>query len=135
MNVLVPIEITLKRAPDDPPANSPEFQKELRQFADALRAADVDFSQRAIAFDAVDATGYPLAEFVVRALAVSALPSLTAIVVALLKAKNGRKVRLKFGSVDATAPSVEEVERLLKLVPTLPPEAASKESLRLAHTK
>jgi hypothetical protein len=59
------IEIVLRRATDDPPEDDPKFQEELREFSKSLDAAGVPYSQQAIAFDEVDAVGYPLPEFLV----------------------------------------------------------------------
>jgi hypothetical protein len=128
--VLIPIEIELKPAPDDPAINTPEFQKELREFSAALSAAGVNFSQRAVVFDSVDAHGYSLAEFVLRALQAGALPTVATIIVAYFQRRNGRKARLKYGNVEAESNSVEEIERLLQLVPSLPPDAEKLEMKR-----
>ncbi len=109
------VEIELERASDDPPIPDPSFQQELETFGGALGAAGIVYSQRAIALDAVDAHGYPLAEFVIRTLGPPAIGVVTAAVTGWLAGRAGRKVRLKFGDVEAEARTPEEVERLLKL--------------------
>jgi hypothetical protein len=106
------IEIRLQRAPDDPKVPDPKFQEELRGFSKALRTAGIDYSQRAMAFDAADALGYPLPEFLI---ALSpAIAALAALCGAWVQARYGRKVRIKIGDVEAEARTIEEIEQLLK---------------------
>ena len=52
------ISIELRRAKDDPPAHDPQFQEELRAFAQSLRTAGFAYSQRG-------AVGYSLPQFLV----------------------------------------------------------------------
>ena len=108
------LEIILARAPDDPKENDPQYQEELRAFGQSLRAAGVTFSQRAIAFDSIDAHGYPLGDFLV-ALAPTVLPAVAAIVVTWLRVRAGRKVRVKVGDTHVEARTAEEAEKLLKV--------------------
>jgi hypothetical protein len=107
------IEIVLGRAPDDPQENDPKFQEELEEFSKSLRTAGMTYSQRGMAFDAVDAAGYPLAEFLVT-FAKEIGPTLGVILVAWVQGRSGRKVRLKIGDVEAEARTAEEVEGLLQ---------------------
>jgi hypothetical protein len=107
------IEIVLRRAPDDPPENAPEFQEELREFSKSLHAAGVTYSQRAMAFDAIDAVGYPLPEFLVT-LGPPIIAAAAALCGGWVQARYGRKVRLKIGDVEAEGRTVEEIESLLK---------------------
>jgi hypothetical protein len=109
------IEVALRRAPDDPPVNDPKFQEGLREFSKSLRTAGVTYSQRAMAFDSVDALGYPLPEFLVT-LSQAIGPTLGVILVAWLQGRSGRKVRVKIGDVEAEARTVEEVEGLLQKI-------------------
>ena len=51
-------EITLVKAPDDPRENNPVYLKDVAVFSKALHATGVDYSQRGMAFDSVDAQGY-----------------------------------------------------------------------------
>ncbi len=64
-----------------------------------------------MAFDSVDATGYPLPEFLVT-LGPPTIAALAAIAGAWVQARYGRKVRLKVGDVEAEARTAEEVEKL-----------------------
>ncbi len=108
------LEIELGSAPDDPPPNDPGFQQELATFGGALRAAGIAYSQRAIAFDSVEAHGYHLAEFAIQHLGPPAIGIITAAVTGWFAGRAGRKARLKFGDVEAEARTSEEVEQLLK---------------------
>jgi hypothetical protein len=106
----------LARANDDPPENDPVFQKELSTFGASLRAAGVPYSQTAIAFDAVDGGGYPQPEFIL-AITLLATPAITALAkaaAAWVQARNGRKMRLKIGDIEAEGRSIKEIEELLK---------------------
>jgi hypothetical protein len=108
--------IELARTADDPPENDSVFQEELSHFSASLRAAGVPYSQTAIAFDSVDAHGYPLPEFIV-AIKVLGPPVIAALATAAgawVQARYGRKVRLKIGEVEAEARTVAEVKELLK---------------------
>ena len=108
------LEIELEGALDDWPVSSSEFQGELSIFSKTIRQSGILHSQRAIAFDAVDASGYPLAEFTIRTLGPPAIGIITAAVSSWLAGRAGRKARLKFGDIEAEARTPEEVERLLK---------------------
>lgn len=108
------IELTLKRAPDDPPENDPRFQEELVEFSNSLRTTGAMFSQRARAFDAAGAAGYPLAEFAIKTLGPAIISAVAALCGAWAKARNGRKVRIKIGDIEAEGRTTEEIEGLLK---------------------
>ena len=87
-----------------------------REFSNSLRESGVSFSQQARAFDAVDATGYSLAEFAVKTLGPAIVSAVAALCGAWAKARNGRKVRIKIGDVEAEGRTVEEIEaRLCKI--------------------
>lgn len=103
--------VVLVRAPDDAKVNEPKFQEELRGFSKALHSAGIEFSRRGMAFNSVDATGYPLPEFLVT-LGPPTIAALAAIAGAWVQARYGRKVRLKVGDVEAEARTAEEVEKL-----------------------
>lgn len=107
------IEIDLQRAHDDASENDPQFQEELRGFSHSLRTAGVAFSQRAMAFDSVDALGFPLAEFVIKTLSPAVVPAAAAVCGAWVQARYGRKVRLKIGDVEAEGRTTAEIETLL----------------------
>ena len=107
------IEIELQRAPDDPRVNDPQFQEELNGFAKSLRGTGVTASQRAMAFDSIDALGYPLGDFVIKTLAPTLIPAVAGLCGAWVQARYGRKVRIKVGDIEVEARTAEEVERLL----------------------
>lgn len=119
MNSEPELVLILKPAPDEPPLRSAEFQKALSEFARSLRAKDVQVASRSFAFDAVHGGGGLTGTF---GLAFFTLPPnlrsvIAAAVGAFLHNKYGRRARLKYGDVEAEASSVEEVEKLLRLVP------------------
>ena len=121
--------LCLERAPDDPLVNDTNFQQELSQFSESLRDAGLQFSQLALALDAVDGGGYRLPEFVV-ALQNVLRPAVIAPVATLcgawLQARFGRKVLLKIGDIEADGRSVEEIEALLKRAAAFQDEARAK---------
>jgi hypothetical protein len=108
------LDIELESAPDDKPVNDPEFQAELNTFSGALHQGDVQFTQTAVAFDSVDAHGYPLAEFAIQILNSSALKVVGAAITAWLHGRYGRKVRLQFSDVKVEGRTPEEVDQALK---------------------
>jgi hypothetical protein len=107
------IRVILRRAPDDPLENDPEFQRELNDFSKSLRAAKVKFSQRAMAFDSVEALGYPLPNFLIT-LGPAVIAAVAGLCGAWVQAKYGRKVRLKIGDVEAEGRTIAEIEALLQ---------------------
>lgn len=113
-STLPKVELQLKRTSDDPAVQDPAFQAELQKFSGSLRAAGVRFSQRVMTFDAVDATGYALAEYVVKELGPAAIGVIGTAVGAWISGRSGRKVRLKVGDIEAEARTIEEVEQLLQ---------------------
>jgi hypothetical protein len=108
--------IELKRAADDPGEGEPAFQEELSRFCAALHAAGIPYGQTAIAMDAVDAHGFPLPEFIVamKALAPPTITALAGYATAWVQARNGRKVRIRIGEIEAEARTVAEIEKLLE---------------------
>jgi hypothetical protein len=106
-------ELILVRSPDDAPPFGAEYQEELRKFANEAQAS----SQRAFAMDSVLGGGGPIGEFAYHAAAALALiNALKTICVSWLKARTGRKLRLKYGKVSIEATSIEEIEAMVKLV-------------------
>jgi hypothetical protein len=106
--------IDLVRVADDPPEDGPAFQAELGEFLKSFRAAGVTVSQEGMAFDAVDGGGYPLAVFVVSSLGLPLIGAATHVCATWVKARAGRKLRLKIGDVVAEGQTVEDIERLMK---------------------
>ena len=108
------LDLELAGAPEDPAVGDQAFQVELETFCGALHQAGISYSQRAIAFDAINALGYPLGEFAILVLGPSAVHVLSSAINAWLRGKAQRKVRMKFGDVDVQASTPEEVEKLLE---------------------
>jgi hypothetical protein len=107
------INIILVGAPDDPAERDPKYQAELTEFSRSLRAAGASVSQSAIVFDSVEGGGYPTGHFAV-ALASIAMSAITTIVVAWIRQRGKRKVRVKIGSTYAEASTAEDVVRVLE---------------------
>jgi hypothetical protein len=59
------LRLRLIRAPDDPPLSSPEYQKELSEFAQSLRAHGIKVESRSFALDAVHGGGGASGEFII----------------------------------------------------------------------
>jgi hypothetical protein len=108
-------ELVLVRASDDPPQNDAAYLKQLSEFSRALNDSGVEYSQRGMAFDSIDALGFPLGEYTLR-FGPMAAAAVSAPIAAWLTAKYGRKVRIKFGDVEVEGRSVQELNELLKLV-------------------
>jgi hypothetical protein len=106
------LEIELMRGGVDPQVHEPAYQVELQKFKDQLNEAGIQYKQRAIAFDSVDAHGYPIGEFALEFLKTYA-PVISAVLAAWITAKYGRRVRVKFRDIEVEARSAEEVERLV----------------------
>lgn len=107
------LDIDLGSASDDPPVSAPEIQSALGAFSGVLHAAEIRFSQSAVAFDSVDAQGYPLAEFTIKTLGPPVITAITAGITGWFAGRAGRKARLKFGDIEAEAATPEEVVKLL----------------------
>jgi len=107
------VRITLRRAPDDPPEPDPKFQEELREFCKSLHAAGVTFAQRGMAFDAADAVGFTVGQFLIT-LGPAVIAAVAAVCGGWVQARYGRKVRLKIADVEAEGRTVEEIGSLLK---------------------
>lgn len=107
------LELKLEPAGDDPPINSAAFQTSMVPIGAALAAAGVRYSQRAMAFDAAEAIGFALPEYVIQ-IGQALGPTLGVVLVAWLQGRAGRKVRLKVGDIEAEARTTEELERLLE---------------------
>jgi len=100
------IVIDLRRARDDPPAHDPQFQAELRAFADALRSAGLGYSRQG-------ATGYSQPQFLV-----SLPPEMGAIFASILTTwiqnQSGRSVRATLGDRAFELQSAEDLARLVE---------------------
>lgn len=110
---LIKTEITLGRAPDDPPEYNQKYQDELTAFARSLDAAGVEHSQWSIALHTADAGGWPVGHFAL-SFGPPAIAALAAVTGAWLQARYGRKIRLKVGDVEAEARTMAEIKQLLE---------------------
>jgi hypothetical protein len=108
--------LELVRAPDDPNVGEPAFQEELGRFTRDLHKTGVSYSQIAIAMDAVDALGFPLPEFIVtmKTLGPPVITAVAGYATAWVRARMGRKVRIRIGEFEAEARTVGEIETLLQ---------------------
>ena len=108
------IELVLVPSPDDAPPFSTEYQTELREFAQRAGAR----SQRAFAMDSIIGGGGPLGEFIFDN-AGKLLTALTAVCGIWIKARYGRKIKLKVGNVVLEANTAQEIESLITQVKVL----------------
>jgi hypothetical protein len=96
------ISIKLRRAPDDLPAHNPEFQEELRAFAQSLRKAGLAYSQRG-------AVGYSLPEFFVTLFPAHGATFAT-ILMTWLQNQSGRAIRVTLLDDEVDLQTVKDVE-------------------------
>ncbi len=110
------IAIWLERADDDAPTFSHDHQAELRHVLSALRDKGVEPEAPFMAMDAADAVSGYTGQLII-SLAQIAAPVLTAALVAWLKGRPGRKVRVEFYP-DGKPKKVEAQteEQVLKLI-------------------
>ena len=107
------IQISLLRASDDLQRHDLQYQDELRQISESLRAANIDFSQRARTFDSIGAHGYALGEYFLQHVPEGAVGAIIGAFGTWLKVRGGRRVRLKVDDIEAEAHTIEEIERLI----------------------
>ena len=108
--------INLVKAESETGGGDASFQEELSRFGASLHAGGLPFSQMALALDAVDAHGFPLPEFII-AMKVLGPPAITAIAgyaVAWVQGRNGRKIRIRIGEIEAEGRTIEEITQLLE---------------------
>lgn len=107
------LRLTLVRADHDEAAFSPNYQTELRQFYQRVRADNVRISAVVFTLDSVGASGGLVGEFVMP-LAQVIGPVLGGDAVAWLQRRAGRKLRLKVGDLEVEARTPEEIGHLLQ---------------------
>lgn len=107
------IILSLLPAPDDPRLSAHEYQNDLHEFYHSLQKASVGVSARMRFRDAIGAEASLLGTFFIP-LAKVAIPTLGVVLVAWLKGRSGRRVRLECDGVMAEGGTLEEVETLLK---------------------
>lgn len=107
-------ELFLIRSKDDDSEFSNEYQKELLEFSKGAHAS----SQRAFAMDSMFGGGGPIGEFIFNN-ADALIAALTTVACVWIKARNGRKLRIKFGEVKIEAHTTEEIQEMVKHVKSL----------------
>lgn len=109
------VELVFVAAPDDPPLRSLRYQKGLHRFADSLKAEGVSFG---LGLELMEAAGgeAPTIYTGIFTLAVFLSGPVSRCIVAWLKGRAGRKVRVEIrsdGRHKAEAQTAEEVEKLI----------------------
>ena len=102
------IELTLLRSPDDPAQFSDEHQAELSDIQESLHQGGL----QVIGIAAHPAGDTHLGQFLITL----GPPVIAAVAVAWVQARYGRKVRLKFGDLEAEGRTTAEIGELLKRV-------------------
>ena len=100
--------VHLTSAPDDPPASSPEYQRELGDLLHSLRASGVVVSARYASNGGVGLSG----TFVIRTASLGSV--FETVLKEWIKSRYGRKAQLRIGNSDVEAQTAEEVAALLK---------------------
>lgn len=122
--------IELVRAPDDPGEGTAEFQEELRHFEQSLNNAGISYSQMWMAQDSVEAQCFPLPEYVmvIMHLGPPVILGLAHCAATWVTARNGRKVRLRVGNVEAEGSEVAEIKALFETAATFQDRKEAPES-------
>jgi hypothetical protein len=100
--------VRLTSAPDDPPASSPEYQRELVDLLHSLRAGRVVVSARYAADGGVGLSG----TFVIRTGSLGSVFETG--IKEWIKSRYGRKAQLRIGNCEVEAQTADEVAKLLK---------------------
>ena len=106
------LNVILVRSPDDAQERDSGYQVELNSFRRSLEETGATVSQSALTFDAIGGGGYPTGSFAI-ALATAVVPSIAAVVIAWLRMRAGRKVRVKVGSTHVEAATADDVLKIL----------------------
>ena len=109
------LKIELVWAADEPQVRDSTIQAELREFGGVLDTAKVRYSQYFVSLHSASVYDYALFELAVQTLAQTAVPVIVAAVSGWFAGRVGRRARVKFGDIEAEAPTPEQVERLLRL--------------------
>lgn len=111
------VSLEFVRACEAEDPRTEDFQADMTEVSNTLKANGVVFSRAVMTFDSVDGTGFPLPEFTVllKTLGPVAIGALGAVSGGWVQARYGRKVRVKIGDLEAEGRSVEEVKALLKM--------------------
>jgi hypothetical protein len=108
------IKIFLKRSTEDGPQFSREYQVSIGEVFTAFENEGIKIQPRAFAMDAVDAVGGATGEFIAFATVLG--PAIVAALGGWLAGRNGRKVKIKVGEIEAEANSVKELDEVLERV-------------------
>lgn len=108
------VDLELIPALDDAERNDPKFQAELKAFSKSLYAVGVPSFQKTVALDAGEDGGYPLAEFVLKDFGVSLVAGAAHVCAVWVKARYGRRLRIKLGDMIADGQTNAEIKHLLK---------------------
>src|SRR5437879_1212570 len=109
------LDLTLVPAPEDPPLKTPAYQTGLRQFEQALKSHGLQVSYTLEVQEAWTPEPIPaayLGDFTIK-LALAVVAAVSGCVGTWLHGRNGRKVRLKVGEIEAEAQTIEDVDKLL----------------------
>jgi hypothetical protein len=108
------LNVTMIPALEDPGDRSPDYQRQLGEFAKSLAKAGVEYEATPGILRLTEPSPFIYAgRFVIKMIEMRGATVVTA-VAAWLHGRSGRKVRLKVGEIEAEAQTVEEVEKLLK---------------------
>jgi hypothetical protein len=107
-------ELFLIKSKEDGDIFSSEYQKELSEFS---KGAHAD-SQICFAMDSAVGGGGPLGEFIFNN-AVPLITALTTVACVWIKARSGRKIRIKIKDTEIEANSVEELKGAIEQIKLL----------------
>ncbi|CAB3774844.1 hypothetical protein [Paraburkholderia humisilvae] len=120
MTTVATLRLTLVRSPDDEATFSPDYQSELSQFYQRVRAGNVRINAVAFTKDTTGASRGLVGEFVIP-LAQVIGPALARAAFTWLQGRAGRKLRLKAGDLEIEARTIEDIGQLLEQVQALRP--------------
>jgi hypothetical protein len=108
------LQISMIPSPEDPPWRSDDYQSELRNLGQALKADGLEIHE--VGSHSVRSGGTPPSsgEWKVE-LDAMLEPTLKAPVGSWLQARRGRTARLRIGEIEADVRTVEELARVIKI--------------------
>lgn len=108
------IKFDLERSPEDGPQFSQEHQASIGEVFTAFKNEGIKIQPRIFTMDAVDAVGGATGEFMAFAKVLG--PPIVAALGGWLAGRNGRKVKIKVGEIEAEANSVKELDKVLERI-------------------